>query len=777
MIPNSKLAQAKTFLELLSNEVGSKFNFSCYNKIDNGALPRIFYDTLDAVAPILQELNDSNYDIYVTVNKTNSKQRKKADIKRIRAVWIDDDLKSDNPRTDFPIPPSMITQTSVGKYHYYWLTDSTEFNEFDTVMKYLVSNFGGDNGARDISRVLRLPGFVNRKGGNCDDCQLIDAAGTRYPWDKVCDSYLVEPKEEEPDGSKRSMNLGHVSLDYESAIKAMSDPGNQHFYEPLRSLALSLANRNMSSHSIQKTLLKMLDDMPEALRTEGWHKYGNEDQIEKFANSAVEIVVAEGQGEAANDLTTEEIQALTMIEIEREQFTFPPGLAGRLTQDFSEMTVHDGMENLCVMMTLGALAGVSGRHITVNNMHTNLYLAYTKTSGAGKSTAARSIEKLYKASNRGNIDNSRLFLGASTATGPKGKMQELEEKPSNICIVDEAGALGTISSGEQGALRGLKLNLFNVAIGQNIGGGAYSNKNDNIPIVKDPAASYLSISTHDSYVKFINDGDAQISGELARTLTHADKTKKGKLKRGATRVEFTDEVVDRFSVLFAAGLVFQDQEEHDFLKFGVEAKHFDEGDLWLELENKLFSAGNIAKSTAYSRAFEIALRISALLTHFNMGVEAKGIIGDDEWKYSVGFVNGIIDDLDDVFEPSITDDLLSIFMIRLLPSIKKLLLRERHGGYRDQQCSYFIENGMFTRAALYRKVRTKKEIRALDSPFGRKGLMKGAGFDMVIEEALAVGLLRELTGHERDLAYMKANSKVKARIFKITDECLVEMKK
>jgi hypothetical protein len=66
----------------------------------------------------LQRLNDQGAGIFVTANETDGKGRKSENIKRIRAVWQEDDAGFDGP---FPLEPSMVVETSPGRFHRYWL--------------------------------------------------------------------------------------------------------------------------------------------------------------------------------------------------------------------------------------------------------------------------------------------------------------------------------------------------------------------------------------------------------------------------------------------------------------------------------------------------------------------------------------------------------------------------------------------------------------------------------------------------------------------------------
>lgn len=102
--------------------------------------------------------------VYVTVNATDLKGRKKSNMSRPRAIW----QEADEPGVPIPsLPPNMVVGTSPGKFHRYWLLDPKEpspsWEEWDAVMARMVMDFGSDKNAKDRCRVLRLPGFPHQK--------------------------------------------------------------------------------------------------------------------------------------------------------------------------------------------------------------------------------------------------------------------------------------------------------------------------------------------------------------------------------------------------------------------------------------------------------------------------------------------------------------------------------------------------------------------------------------------------------------------------------------
>jgi hypothetical protein len=109
-------------------------------------------------------------DIYVGMNpiKDAAYSRTKENIKDIRHVYLDLDNKGDEAldtlRNSPEVPaPNFVLDTSPGKHQIVWKVSGFTQDEAESLLHNLASKFGGDLAATDSTRVLRLPGFANRK--------------------------------------------------------------------------------------------------------------------------------------------------------------------------------------------------------------------------------------------------------------------------------------------------------------------------------------------------------------------------------------------------------------------------------------------------------------------------------------------------------------------------------------------------------------------------------------------------------------------------------------
>ena len=139
--------------------------------------------SMDTMQTIKQS-NDNGHHVFFTINEVRGSTRKADDVIRCRAIFADFDTPASEPKTDWPIPPSIIVKSSTveegNKYHYYWLTDTKEFEEWKLVEEGLVNTYGADTGCKDLSRVLRIPGYKNPKNDSL--CELIDCNSQVYDW-------------------------------------------------------------------------------------------------------------------------------------------------------------------------------------------------------------------------------------------------------------------------------------------------------------------------------------------------------------------------------------------------------------------------------------------------------------------------------------------------------------------------------------------------------------------------------------------------------------------
>ena len=109
-------------------------------------------------------------DIYVGMNalKPQAQTRTKEDILAIRHLYVDLDQDGSTSlaaieKSDLVPPPSCVLNTSPDKYQVIWRVEEVQQSQAQALLHALAREFNGDRAATDSTRVLRIPGFVNKK--------------------------------------------------------------------------------------------------------------------------------------------------------------------------------------------------------------------------------------------------------------------------------------------------------------------------------------------------------------------------------------------------------------------------------------------------------------------------------------------------------------------------------------------------------------------------------------------------------------------------------------
>jgi len=245
------LDQSARFLHLLDPDA-QYFTFQSFPESSDAKLnkiqARVLHGTLDEHANTLTNLNLAGCGIFVTVNHTDGRGRKAGNIQHCRAVWSDDDNGFSG---EYPIPPHIVVKTSnhdFPKKQIYWLCEATlPIDDHKSIMEVMSKSFGNDPNAKDISRVLRLPGFFHLKNVPQMVEVLSTHKGPRYSPEALKASFSV-PSTSPPNTRYRP---------YELRI------GNRN--SGLASIAGSMRRKGASESQIFKVLASMNDELDDAL--------------------------------------------------------------------------------------------------------------------------------------------------------------------------------------------------------------------------------------------------------------------------------------------------------------------------------------------------------------------------------------------------------------------------------------------------------------------------------------------------------------------------------
>jgi hypothetical protein len=112
----------------------------------------------------LKTLNNAGYGIFVTINETDGKDVKGANVTRVRALFADFDGSPLSNLDRIPLKPSFTVNTSPGKHHAYWLIDDCPPEQFKPMQQTLAQILESDPAVCDLPRIMRVPGFYHLKG-------------------------------------------------------------------------------------------------------------------------------------------------------------------------------------------------------------------------------------------------------------------------------------------------------------------------------------------------------------------------------------------------------------------------------------------------------------------------------------------------------------------------------------------------------------------------------------------------------------------------------------
>jgi hypothetical protein len=143
------------------------------NRTLQQTMQRILAAETIASAPFqawLEEQNRSGADVFIGMNpvRGGAQSRTKEHIREVRHTYLDLDEDAGASlhtiRTTGDVPaPNFVLDTSPGKHQVVWRVEGLDNNEAESLLRALASQYGGDPAATDISRLLRVPGFTNRK--------------------------------------------------------------------------------------------------------------------------------------------------------------------------------------------------------------------------------------------------------------------------------------------------------------------------------------------------------------------------------------------------------------------------------------------------------------------------------------------------------------------------------------------------------------------------------------------------------------------------------------
>ena len=158
---------AEAFLEALSGSAATPVSWQTFTDRKpspppsrwRDTLARVLHGTLAEHADELVCLNEAGAGIFATVNETNLRGRSASDVVAVRALFCD----VDGAEPELLVPASFFTVTARGRNPFWRLRPGEPVCRFREGQARLAATYGTDATVRDLSRVMRVPGFFHRK--------------------------------------------------------------------------------------------------------------------------------------------------------------------------------------------------------------------------------------------------------------------------------------------------------------------------------------------------------------------------------------------------------------------------------------------------------------------------------------------------------------------------------------------------------------------------------------------------------------------------------------
>jgi hypothetical protein len=154
--------------------------------------------------------NYQEWGIFWTVNSFNGPRRKENCTKVLAwAVDMDDGSKAEQLARirSIPLQASVIYETARGHHVYFDAIDGDPENYRDIVER-LVEAYGGDKNAKDLCRILRVPGYLHWKGEKPFGIKCVHLSHSAYTEKEMREAF---PREEKAESEFEQKNeLRHV---------------------------------------------------------------------------------------------------------------------------------------------------------------------------------------------------------------------------------------------------------------------------------------------------------------------------------------------------------------------------------------------------------------------------------------------------------------------------------------------------------------------------------------------------------------------------------------
>lgn len=162
MQPDLKMAAG--FMDVMAEGEAVTWQTFDDSPLKRRELAQVLHGDIDACAAALVAANGRGAGAFWQINYGDGAGRKAENITAVRCVALDLDAAPLGPVLAAGVEPHAVVESSPGRYHVYWLVTGCKLEQFKPTQQALAAKFGGDKSVCDLPRVLRVPGFIHRKG-------------------------------------------------------------------------------------------------------------------------------------------------------------------------------------------------------------------------------------------------------------------------------------------------------------------------------------------------------------------------------------------------------------------------------------------------------------------------------------------------------------------------------------------------------------------------------------------------------------------------------------
>lgn len=711
------MMQAEEFLWRLDRDA-TKFLFVTFADKPNSDvnLTRTFYGTFTACEQALKNLNSLGAGIFVTVNVTKGNRRRKEDVVQARAIWQEDDSGTDKAPT---IAPHMTVESSPGHYHRYWLTTQEDMPTWEKAQIWMCRKYDSDPGARDISRVLRMPGFYNHKRDTPHLVQLVSVnSAPRYTWKAICEGIgLPEDQEPQVEAAQDS-----TLAKYLAQIKS-----GEHLHTPLRAIMMINANKGHDIEYNRVVCQGLISSCPD------------EDRRRKASadlEAMLRATYRKIEEEQVEDIDPDSITFSQGVKLDLQ---WPPGLLGELAQAANEFFVIPN-RTAATVTALSLVAGIVGRRYNINSGGLNLYSTVMMPTGAGKDSIRKFCQRVLM--DKALLGTNGLsFLGPQNFTGPKALLSELQSRPSMLCVMTEAGLLYKTDSGDKQGLTRVILQAY-TSSGQYeiIEQERYSSQQDSIGIIHAPALTILNEATPVTLLNELKHRESINTGELPRMWIF--------MLNGATpypnpvphQLNMPNQLADHLKVLLNNCYSIQNNAIPEVINVPVPSGYRDFAHECIDIKNRLMEE-TPNHAIMYTRAAHKVLKTAAVLATLDNPTHPQ--ISALHWTWARHFFDYEMHNIEPIIGN--TSDIAAALEKGAVVIAK--LLRGEYTGKNKHIKPELRNRGIFTESPFKQAVAGLPAIRDLGTS-ARYGSPK-SGARVLLEYMLAEGYLRKAQTYAR----------------------------